>query len=78
MAKRRRSNSMGSMMGDTLMPVIGSGVIGTIGTATGASPAVTGLGQTGMQLLAVGNVAKIGMSIPSMMGGKKRRRTTIW
>lgn len=68
---------MGSMMGDTLMPVVGSGVIGTIGTATGASPAITGLGQTGMQLLAVGNVAKIGMSIPSMMSGKRKKRS-LW
>lgn len=77
MARRRRTNGAGRVIGETMMPVIGSGVIGTVGTAVGAPSSITGLGQTGMQLMAVGNMAKIGMNIPSMMSGKRRRKA-IW
>lgn len=57
-----------------IMPVMGSGIIGSVAGATGASPAISGTAQAGMGLLATGNLARTGMGLASMFSSSKKKR----
>lgn len=79
---KRKKSGYNNLARQTIMggmgTMVGSGVLGQVGSATGASPGIVSAGQAGMGLLATANTARAGMGLVGMMGGmmggKKRKR----
>lgn len=71
--KKKRQNLMNPIMGG-IAPVVGAGVLGSVGTATGAPSSVINSGMGGMNLLAVGNTAHIGMNLAKSLSPKRRKK----